>query len=272
LSEGARAHFFGTHFREIPVGPFTCTLSRATIPIDQLPEHIHDQGHLILALDPGYLSRALDDAGGGFDLIYSPPGTVHRDCFVEPGGRFLSVDVPAGMAPQLADPVRLRSCSAIASSGRLLGLCVSGRNAPLLIEEQLLLLLGEAAPTDSRHSPAWLDRADELIEASAVERVGVSALAGALGLHPVYFARAYRKARGYGPAHSLQMSRVRRAASLMSRDISLAEIAASCGFADQSHLCRSMRRFADVAPSALRGAFSSSGGLQMFKTRRPATR
>lgn len=95
-----------------------------------------------------------------------------------------------------------------------------------------------------------------MLEATGACEAGVSGVAAALGLHPVYFARAYRRARGYGPASAIQIHRVNRAVSKLGKGVSLAELAHDCGFADQSHLSRSFRKFAHALPSRLRDAFA----------------
>lgn len=235
-------------------------MSRATVPKEELPEHIHNEAQVILAIDSGYLSRALgSDIGTGFDLVYNPPGTVHRDCFWGVGGRFLSVTIPQVLAPRGHEPCALRSNRAMRSARALLGKCVSGTD-PLGIEESILNVLAAVEARDEEiHGAEWLGIADEMIAVEATEaHVTIAGLARKLGLHPVYFARAYRAARGHGPAKTLQAHRIAAAVAMLSRDRSLAEVALSCGFADQSHLCRAMRSWIGVPPKALRAAFEPS--------------
>ncbi|HJR82729.1 MAG TPA: AraC family transcriptional regulator [Sphingomicrobium sp.] len=259
-------HPFGRHYREVQVAGFQCTLSRATVPKEELPEHIHTDGQIILALDAGYLSRAFaaDEHGRGLDLVYNPPGTVHRDCFFESGGRFLSVSAPASVAPPLPNPVRLEAHSARGSAARLAGLCArAAADDALEIEQTILDLLGGAGTNSEVRHPSWLPRAHELIDSHSLEQqASIGAIAGALQLHPVYFARAFRAAVGHGPAKALKARRISAATALLSRDISLAEIASSCGFADQSHLCRSMRQMFGIPPSKLGVAFREVANVQ----------
>jgi AraC family transcriptional regulator len=252
--------FFGTHSRIVQAGSFTCSLSRATVPKEALPEHHHDEGHFILAVDRGYLSRAFDpeEQGRGFDLIYNPGGTVHRDCFHEPGGRYLSIALPASLSPIAAAPVRLRGARCAEAAARILGLCAAGRaGAEQVLEETLIELVGSVNEKPTRSPPArWVRQAAELIDARATEpRVTIAKLAAELGLHPVYFARAYRAAHGHGPALALQTRRIAAAAGLLHQDRALAEIASTCGFADQSHFCREMQKHLGVSPGRLRAAF-----------------
>ena len=239
------------------------------MPKDQLPEHIHEDGQIILAVDPGYLSRAFDrDAhGAGFDLVYNPPGTVHRDCFLEVGGRFLSVAIPRHLSPSICDPLHMRGMAASTAAARIVGMCIDGGLDATVAENVTLDLLGEvvALPMPPPR-PAWLKQAEEMISASATHSSStIAGIAKALGLHPVYFARAYKAALGHGPAKALQRFRLATAVSMLSCDRSLAEVAASCGFADQSHLSRSLRAAFAATPSALRDAFDRPR-LRMFKT------
>jgi AraC family transcriptional regulator len=255
------ARFFGTHSRTIEAGPFICTLSRATVPKERVPEHQHDDGHFILAVDPGYLSRAFDaeEFGRGLDLVYNPPGTAHRDCFHEPSGRFLSLAVPSAISPQASAPRRVSSAPAEAMMRQVLGICARRDIVDALyLEDCLFRLLAsiEERAVVSR-SPQWLTRADELIAARATEHgVTIAALAQELDLHPVYLARAYAAVRGPGPAVAILHRRIAAAAAMISRDHGLAEIAAECGFADQSHLCRSMQKLFGISPGQFRLAFA----------------
>lgn len=258
---GPRGRFFGTHFRSVVAGGFELNLSRATVPKEDLPEHRYDDAHFIFALDRGYLSRAFETGarGQGFDLIYNPPGTEHRDCFDEPGGRFLSVGVPRVVATAGSTPLHVKSPRAQALAARILGLCSSGAPVDAQVEDSLLDLAGCLAEPKggTMRTPRWIDTADDLIRTRSVEQgVTVRALAHDLGLHPVYFARAYRAARGHGPAAALQRHRVQTATGLLMHDFSLADVAAMCGFADQSHLSRSVASEFGTPPSRLRSAFA----------------
>ena len=254
-----RPRFFGTHFRKFAVAGFELSLSRASVPKEELPEHHHDDAHFIFAIDAGYLSRAFGNGeqGRGLDLIHNPPGTEHRDCFYEPGGRFLSIGVPRAISRSGDAPTRVVGRRANALVSRVVGLCASGSPADLSIENLALELLGSLEDRDDDDSVRWIGDADDLIRARAVDQgVTVAALAKELGLHPVYFARAYRASRGQGPAAAIQGRRVQEAAAMLSHDLALADVAAACGFADQSHLSRAMSKAFGAAPGQLRSAFA----------------
>lgn len=252
--------FFGSPKQISAAGQFAFSLSRATVAKEDLPEHDHDDGHVILAIDPGYMSRAFepDHHGGGFDLIYNPPGTVHRDCFFDTGGRFLSIAFPIEVASAADAPMVIRSKAGLAEAAHLLGMIAEGSAADELdCELAALRLLAQISSQDASERPSWLRRADELIDARSCDvGVTIASLARELGLHPVYFARAYFAGKGISPAQSLQVRRATYAASKLGKDISIAEVAMECGYSDQSHLCRSIQRFFGNTPRRLISSFA----------------
>lgn len=252
--------FFGSPKRISAAGQFAFSLSRATVAKEDIPEHSHDDGHIILAVDPGYMSRAfdVDHHGAGFDLIYNPPGTVHQDCFFDTGGRFLSIAFPPEFAPATGAPTVIRSKPGLAEAARLLGE-IAGRGAgeQLDCEQAALRLLAQVSSAAGDDRPSWLRRADDLIDARSSDvGVTIASLAGELDLHPVYFARAYGAGKGVSPSQALQLRRATAAASKLGKDMSMAELAVECGYSDQSHLCRSIQRFFGDTPSRLVRGFA----------------
>ena len=70
--------------------------------------------------------------------------------------------------------------------------------------------------------------------------------------------RHFEKAFGLTPLAWLQQQRAERARGLIRRGASLAQAAASCGFADQSHMTRLFTRQFGFTP----GAWQKAAGLQ----------
>jgi transcriptional regulator GlxA family with amidase domain len=69
-----------------------------------------------------------------------------------------------------------------------------------------------------------------------------SAIAEELGRHPAWIARAYRAWRGEGMVETVRRRRVEHAVvRLRSATSPLADVAAECGFCDQSHMNRAFR-------------------------------
>ena len=83
--------------------------------------------------------------------------------------------------------------------------------------------------------------------------VPVATLARSCGLSRSYFIRAFKVSMGLPPHHWLMHHRVERAQEMLARtNESIAAIAISCGFADQSHLTRVFRALAGASPAAWR--------------------
>jgi AraC-like DNA-binding protein len=81
----------------------------------------------------------------------------------------------------------------------------------------------------------------------------VATLAAACGLSRSHFAHAFRATTGVPPHKWLLLHRVRHACEMMERtDTCLAEIAHSCGFADQSHFSRTFRSVMGNSPAVWR--------------------
>jgi AraC family transcriptional regulator len=86
------------------------------------------------------------------------------------------------------------------------------------------------------------------------EPIDVAALASIAGRSPFHFTRVFSRSVGMTPHRYIVHLRLRRAVELVREGRSgLAEIAASTGFADQSHLSRWVRRVHGVSPSELAG-------------------
>ncbi len=91
----------------------------------------------------------------------------------------------------------------------------------------------------------------------AREHVSVAALARELGLSERQMHRRCLTALGYPPSRLARLLRLHRFLALARTrppQVTLAELAAATGYADQSHLDRDSRALTDRAPSAFRGA------------------
>ena len=95
-------------------------------------------------------------------------------------------------------------------------------------------------------------RLREYILSHLDEPIEVAALAGLAGRSPFHFTRVFTQSVGMSPHRYVVRLRLQRATELMlERRSGLAEIAASTGFADQSHLSRWVRRVHGVSPTEL---------------------
>ena len=101
--------------------------------------------------------------------------------------------------------------------------------------------------------PRKLTRVKELIEANLQGDLSLKILARESGYSRAHFARLFRAATGM-TAHSYVLERrILRARQLLAQpDLSLTDIAASSGFATQSHLTLAFRKKFGITPNAFR--------------------
>ena len=99
--------------------------------------------------------------------------------------------------------------------------------------------VGESPATPSRR----IREAHDLLESQFASRLTLSRVSHAVGLHPVYLAAAFRKQYGCSVGEYLRRLRIQYACrQLVSSDRTIAEIAASAGFCDQSHFSRTFKQ------------------------------
>lgn len=106
-------------------------------------------------------------------------------------------------------------------------------------------------------TPVRLRRVTDYVEAHLDETLTIDDLARTAGLSMHHFAHVFRKATGLSPYRYLMARRLQRARNLLADDrASLAEIAKSCGFADQAHFTRAFCKATGQAPGRFRRAMA----------------
>jgi AraC family transcriptional regulator len=104
-------------------------------------------------------------------------------------------------------------------------------------------------------APWQIRRVTTHIEARLDETIRNVELATLVGLSSFYFCRAFRESFADSPHSYITRRRMERAQGLMlTTNIPLAQIALSCGVADQAHFNRLFRRFAGETPGTWRRA------------------
>lgn len=276
LANGA---FYGDLHERRTVGEVALSELRPTVPEHAIETHTHDDAHLLLVLEGVYVSSAEDMPALCVEpvLILNPPGTTHRDCFRDPRdgargrrareddappGRFFALSLPAtrwrDACEQRALPDRaLRlPLPALAAALRLRRqLRTNDDAAALSAEAEIEALLDAAAmrPLPTTTPPPWLQRARERLREDCAHAPSLAELAQDCGVHPVYFARAFRRRYGCAPGDYLRRCRLERALGLL-RDPrrSLTDIALACGFVDQSHFTHAFREAFGRTPARFR--------------------
>jgi AraC family transcriptional regulator len=119
---------------------------------------------------------------------------------------------------------------------------------------QLLATVGRAEPDERAPRRRCLDEARERLHGAVPGPTpSLAELAAAVDVHPSHLARAFRREHGTTVGAYARALRLEWATAQLARaDVSLAEISAAAGFADQSHFTRAFRRHTGVTPGRYR--------------------
>lgn len=227
-------------------------------PGQRIEAHGHDWPGLTLYRMGAYQEIADDGAVllDGPSIVFQPAGAAHADEIGASGLETLSMIFdPKWLASDvrrlLPDRTHWRSGGALAFAARRLAevwLAPAVSEAKLR-EETSNFLLRMAAEHELPNRPNWLRDVDAAIE----RETRTSAIAQHVDRNPAWLARAYRAWRGEGMGETLRRRRVERATvSLRTSSTPLAELAAECGFCDQSHMNRAFRAVLGRTPLDVR--------------------
>jgi AraC family transcriptional regulator len=133
--------------------------------------------------------------------------------------------------------------------------------APLAIEGVLLEMLAESARCSDEirgsSAPNWLRRVRESLEDSYLHAPGLTALAAIAGVHPVHLSREFHRHYQMTIGEYIRKRRIEHASELLTNsELSLAEIANTCGFSDQSHFSALFKKYSGMTPAKFRDVSS----------------
>lgn len=228
-------------------------------------KHEHECGHICVVLDGGFVER---DKYGWRDVA---PGTVrvsgaamHDIDFGTAGATCLVLEIDA--------PVRLpHSLTFFENDKALASVAFSIRNHveygdPLNrvriddLTTEFLAQVSRRLDGKTGRPPSWLTQLRDVIHDSN-GRGSVESLARDAGVHRVHLARSFKEHYGVPVTRYIRSVRVQSALALIAaKRLSLSQVAAESGFADQSHLTREIRAAVGTTPGAVRSM------LHAFKT------
>jgi len=221
-----------------------CVVSETVYaPGTGLAEHAHRRASVCLVVAGGFTElrggRSRDHGVGS--VVIRPARAEHANRF-DVATRCFNIELAAGTARDgdaLAE-LTVRAHAAFATND-----CVA-----------LDAAIGELAVGLGRvREPAWLCAAREAIRRRFPDVPPLTDLARDVGVHPVHLARGFRAHVGHTIGDEVRRLRVEHACDLLARShTSLAEIAASAGFADQSHMNRVFGRVLGVTPARYRAS------------------
>ncbi|HUG52346.1 MAG TPA: AraC family transcriptional regulator [Vicinamibacteria bacterium] len=225
----------------------------------RLAAHAHRRAQLCVVLEGSYVEecRGRRTTLGPGSVVVRPAGEPHANAVrddEEPLALLVSFDADrlAGLAP---DQPRFAHVPFFRDLGAGIARELARQGADCLASvEALTLVLGARAAcmVAAAPEPPWLADLEDLVAAARGD-LSLAALAAHAGVHPVTVSAAFRRHRHASVGEVLRHARVRRAVDLLRKTaMPLGEVAVECGFYDQSHLGRVVKRVAGSTPRQLR--------------------
>lgn len=126
--------------------------------------------------------------------------------------------------------------------------------SPLRLEGMLLELFGELARPSSvpnaNDVPFWLGQVRDFLHAHFTESFSIETIALTVGVHPSHLMRTFRQHFHCTIGDYVRRLRIEHACQLLAqRDITVAQVAFTVGFADQSHFTRAFKAVMGVTPA-----------------------
>ncbi|HEX8514499.1 MAG TPA: AraC family transcriptional regulator [Allosphingosinicella sp.] len=224
-------------------------------------EHFHREAHFIFVTSGRYETIAKGQPSDlRTQLIYNPPELAHSDRLTTGAGSFLTISISPSLSELLAEqrfpghPLQLshpRPQLAVRRLTKALRSCASDK---LTLESYCLDLVEHCSPpgTPDRPSSPWLGKAREALSEITCP-VSICELSRDVGVHPVHLVRSFKKAFGCTPGEMRSARRVSVAADLLTMSrLTLAQIAADCGYSDQSHFSNEFKRCLGFTPGHFR--------------------
>jgi AraC family transcriptional regulator len=204
---------------------------------------------------------------GPATAVLHPPGEVHSDQFLDWGGRIFRFEIIGGeadscLARQICTTAELRNGRVRCLAARLYWEsrspdCFSPLAAQALALEIISEATRDAFKEDKLGTPSWLVQAIELLHEMLPDNLTVERIANVVGVHPVHLARVFRRRYGCSIGEYARNWRVEVASRQLATSTNpIAEIAAVAGFADQSHLSRTLKAVSGLTPKQFRAIFS----------------
>jgi AraC-like DNA-binding protein len=211
---------------------------------------------MVMAFNPDdpHDGRAADELGFTYRMVHIGPELV-TGVLEDAAGR--RIGPPLFREPVVRDP-------ALARKLRALHAALAG-GAPRLRRDELLAAAVSAivrraaasagpSPDPPRDAARIAERARRLLHDAYLDDISADDLAAVAGRTRYAVYRAFRTVYGLAPSDYQRQLRLRAARRQIALGDPLAEVAARCGFADQSHLSRWFARYYGVTPGAYRRA------------------
>lgn len=210
-------------------------------------------------------------------VIFHPAGESHSDIYHDRPSLEINVEInPAKLEDLLRAGI---TCGQLLASGanRIAQVATvlrreSWRSGQLsastlenLLAELLANVLAQGGSELELEVPTWLRKAKSLIISRFREHLKLTAIAQAVGHHPVHLARQFHRHYARTIGEEIRRLRVEFACQRILEGGPLADVALDAGFCDQSHLTRVFRNVLGLSPLQFRNDAHSLSTLEHAK-------
>ena len=183
--------------------------------------------------------------------------------------RGISIDVPDAWLKKFSlcdlvtsDGVGIRDPDLVFLARRIYEESICGDVfSPMVVDAlmvELLVNFVRRINASKRVAPGWVQQIASAIRNDPSHPYKLEELSKLVGYHPVHIARTFREFTGKTVGEFVRCARLELARALLADNrLSIAEIAQTAGFTDQSHLNRLFRRCFNLTPHEVRRMHSS---------------
>ena len=232
-----------------------------------LAPHCHGRAYLAFVVNGRH--RETTPLGerdcGPSTVVFHPADERHANYFSCHGGRIFRLEMDDQWVKRVRDcdaaldrPVESHGGGLSHIASRILSeFHARDGVSSLMIEGLVLEFMTSVARGGDQLSrgrpPGWLQRAVDYLHTRLDEEVRLDAVASIVGVHPAHLNRVFRTHHGCSVGEYVRRLRIDGAArELAQSERSIADIAATFGFADQSHFTRVFLRLTGLTPGRYR--------------------
>jgi AraC family transcriptional regulator len=202
-------------------------------------------------------------------LIFHPAGEAHADRFADQRGHLVNLELTAPTLERWREHAPVVNRSIEWKGGELTWLATRlysefrqrDTASALAMEGLVLEILAGASRSSllpSGSEPRWLGQIERRLQDEFVTPASVEQMAHDVDVHPVHLARVFRHRHHCTIGEYVRRLRVEAARRpLCDPEITLADIALTTGFVDQSHFARSFKSITGMTPGQYRAVHRS---------------
>ncbi len=199
------------------------------------------------------------------DIVFIPKGMIHKTTYEGPHSRLL-----INCSGSYLENIKLREAFVYRNEKYSLQIYDILKNiekeylngdkfSNSLIKGHMQQLLSIVYRTENkyrntRHQNKYVKTALDILEEDFTSDITLSSLAQNFEVSPEHFSRLFKKETGLGFNEYLSLLRLKKAENLLKKneDLSVSEVAFSCGFNDSNYFCEKFKKVYGISPLKFR--------------------